>query len=644
MSRPVSLVEVVPVTSFSDVYNDYFRGAFPNLRPSQREILSHLPTSGGQSLVVLSAPPGVGKSLIALIDAVASAGVSEPVAGAPGHPVVHIVTISKGLQDQYADTLSRITSVNPQWFYTVFKGRQNYKCLLKKGRTAAQCPVLNLAISSKTFCKYKPGRVDSLAEAVDYSTFAPLASGRFLVPPQAEDWCPYWRAKFDALKSNFTVFNYHYYLYELFLVGDFPAPDVVVLDEVHRFFDVMDTVFSIELTSGTLKRMGIDVGLREHISRSNYLSTITALLRSRADTLLNQLSAFMDDKGDWDPEESKMFGRLLYQYNDVYSYLARLQVFLRMSPMYFHEFKTYTDGFKFVARPLPSFMSYILGTMFANGVKRILAMSATPGPKAYWSRIHANITQLYGQPVDLAYYEYPDSPFPPERRLIFMPTDAPIITETRLRKEIGEYYNLLSSRDAVIPTNVVLNSPTIRAQAALIRSLHDIFGRVLVHTWNNKLAQLLYVALDAMGVPAVFPSLRPTEEIQEWVNSDENSVLLSATAREGVDLYGDKGRVQVILKYPIPNLRDPYVRAVKTRDSLYYNYQIAANIVQQAGRVVRSPDDWGFTIVYDAVARKNILQSAAQYPSYFRRALVTRYNTAQTVDAIARLAMDFMSS
>jgi len=631
------------MVSFAEVYDRYFKIAFPHLRPQQREILSHLPYSDNPSLVVLSAPPGVGKSLIALIDAVSEAGVSEPVAGAPGHPVVHIVTISKGLQDQYADTLSRITSVNPQWFYTVFKGRQNYKCLLRKGRTAAQCPVLNLAIGTRTFCKYKPGRVPSLADAVDYPVFAPLASGQYLVPPQAEEWCPYWKAKFDALKSNFTVFNYHYYLYELFLVGDFPAPDVLVLDEVHRFFDVMDTLFSVDISLPKLKRMGVDVSSLEGMTRTSFLVEITRALRDRADQLVSQISAFTEDRSDWDPEESRLFGRLLYQYNDVYDTLSRLQVFLRMTPLYFHQFKMYTDGFRFIARPLPRFMSYILATLFANGVKRVLAMSATPGPQPFWDSIHRGVVSLSSRDVGYYYYEYPESPFPPERRLVFMPNDAPVVTERNLKKEIGEYYDLLNTPDAVIPTNVVLRSNIIRSQAALIKSLHDIFGRVLVHTWNNKLAQLLYITLDTMGVSVRFPSLRPTEEIQEWVNSDEESVLLSAAAREGVDLYGDKGRVQVILKYPIPNLRDPYTRAIRTSDRLFYNYQIAANIVQQVGRVCRSADDWGFTIIYDQIARRNILQTTMHYPRYFRRALVTRYNTAQTIEAIARLAMNYMS-
>ena len=627
--------------TFYDVYREYFKPAFPHLRPAQTEILNHLPHHVGQSLVVLSAPPGVGKSLLALIDAVTESGVSEGTAGHPGSPVVHIVTISKGLQDQYADTLSRVVSINPGWRYTVFKGRQNYPCILKKGRTAASCPVLNVVLSGKTFCKYKPGRVDDIADAVDHGTFAQLANGQFLVPPQAEEWCPYWHDKFRALRSNFTVFNYHYYLYELFLVGDFPAPDVVVFDEVHRFFDVMDTVFSIDVTSGYLSSLGVEV---PSISTVNYLSTLVSAIKFRFDEVVYQMSRFVNAEEKWDPEESRIFGRLLYEYNSLYDLLSRLQLYLRMYSLYYSSFKVYSDGhFRFIAKPLPSFMSYIIATLVSNGVRRILAMSATPGPRAFWDRLANMAVRFSGVRINFQYYEYDKSTFPPERRLVFMPTDAPRVTERVLRKELGSYYDLLG-KGSVIPKDVILNSPTIRSQLSLIKTLHEVFGRVLVHTWNNKLAEVLQYGLEAMGVPAIHPTDRPTEEIQEWVNSEENSVLLSATAREGVDLYDDRGRVQVILKYPIPNLRDPYTKAVRSRDPIFYNYQIAANIVQQAGRVCRSPEDWGFTIIYDAVARRQILNTLNMYPRYFREALVTRYTTAQVLDMISRLSLEYMSS
>lgn len=627
--------------TYFETYDRFFRYAFPHLRSAQKEVLNHLRRSLRQSLVVLSAPPGVGKSLIALIDAVASAGVSEGSPGHPGSPVVHIVTISKGLQDQYSKTLEKVVSVNPGWTYTVFKGRQNYPCVLKKGRTAARCPVLNVVLAGRTFCKYKPGRVDDISDAVDHGVFAQLAGGQFLVPPQADEWCPYWHDKFSALRSNFTVFNYHYYLYELFLVGDFPAPDVVVFDEVHRFFDVMDTVFSVDVTSGYLESLGVELPA---MSSTNYIATLVSAVKSRFDDVISRLTSFLDAEDVWDAEESKIFGRLLYVYNSLYDLLSRLQLFLRMYTLYFYSFKLYSDGsFRFMARPLPAFMGYILSYLVAQGVRRVLAMSATPGPRVFWDRIVRLATQFSGVPLDFQYYEYGKSPFPVHRRLVFLPTDAPVVTERALRKEVGNYYDLLGG-GSVVPRQVVMSSSIVRSQLALIKSLYDIFGRVLVHTWNNKLAELLLYGLEELGIPAVHPVDRPTEEIQEWVASDEKSVLLSATAREGVDLYGDSCRVQVILKYPVPNLRDPYVRAVRRKDPVYYQYQIAANIVQQAGRVVRAQDDWGFTVVYDAVARQNIIRNIHLYPKYFRDALVTRYNTAQTVEAISRLALEFMSS
>ena len=627
--------------NYYEVYYRYFRSAFPRLRPSQHEILGYLQHSDYPTLVVMSAPPGVGKSLIALVDAVAEAGFQ----GHIENPRVHIVTISKGLQDQYYDTIRRVVNYNPQWTVTVFKGRQNYECLLKKGKTAETCPILNLPVLGSTYCKYKPPRVSDPEEATKYPDFVFTAQGNYIVPPKAEDWCPYWRVKFDALKSNFVVFNYHNFFYELFLVGDFHAPDVVVLDEVHRMFDVMDSVFSIDVTSRYLKSLGVKIP--PTVTKYNYVEILTRTIKARISELVYQISGFMESKDEWDPEERSIFSKLMYAYSTLYDIYSRLQVYLRMYSLYFSSFKSYTDGFRVIMKPLPVFASYILSVLFYNGVKRVVAMSATPGTKRYWEKLVRGAQKFVrdlGGPSTLnyIYIEYPKSPFPVERRLVYIPRDAPYVSEKALRRELHHYYDVLGKgTPELLSPEVALRSNIVSRQAYLIKSLYDIFGRVLVHTWNNKLAELMLVVLDYLGIPAIHPTVRPTEAIQEWAESNEETVLLTAAAKEGVDLYYDRGHVQVILKHPIPNLRDPYIKYLRQRDREFYEYSMAANIVQQAGRITRAADDWGFTIIFDRTTYEDIMKNMAYYPAYFRSALVTSLTTDQVLQDISRRALKY---
>ena len=623
-----------------DAYNRYVSKVprFRHLRPSQAEILNQIPDPEQAGLVVISAPPGVGKSLIGIIR-----GLSVPFPTErynrliPLGPHVHIVTPTKGLQDQYRKDLEDICSANG-WKYTVLKGRQNYRCPLRPNFTADRCPVLNLFHMGRSFCKYKPSRSPNPPSSTD--DFVQTFSGDYLVPPSSGEWCPYWLDKFHALKSNFAVFNYHYFLYEMFYVGDFVPALVVVFDEVHRLFDALDSVFSLRLYPETLQRYGLSASFYTQ-DPILYARNLVSELRLALSDIEASLSRYTPEDME-DPELRSFYFSLASKYSFLYDIYVRLSIFSRARQFFYAKVKSFSSGAALFIRPYPHFAILVLrrllggvGTEYSSIFRslQIIALSATPGPRRLWQYI-ANAAG-----VSLAYIDYDRSPFPVNRRLVFIPSDAPFVTEKVLRMELGKFYDL--AKDDVAPVSVVARSSVIRSQAALIKQLHDMFGRVLVHSWNNRLASLVSLLLEHMGVPVHFPRFRPTEEIHEWMNSGEESVLITAAAKEGVDLAYEKARVQVILKLPIPNLRDPYTSSIRRNIPIYYNYSIAAALVQQAGRVVRAKDDWGFTIIYDRAARNWILEHPTYFPRYFREALVTNLTTKQVLDYISLQAIDF---
>ena len=628
--------------SWLDAYNKYVAkvGRFKSLRPSQAEILNQIPDPSEAGLVVVSAPPGVGKSLVGILRGLSVSFPTERYNRMiPLGPHVHIVTPTKGLQDQYRRDLGDICSANG-WRYTVLKGRQNYRCPLRPNLTADRCPVLNLFHMGRSFCKYKPLRYPSPPESDD---FVQTFSGDYLVPPSSGEWCPYWQDKFCALQSNFAVFNYHYFLYELFYVGDFVPALVVVFDEVHRLFDAIDSVFSLRLYPRVLEYFEIPV-VRYMQDPVLYASTLLSEMRAVLANLENKLAGFSREDFE-DPELRSFYFTYAAKYSKLYDIYVRLSIFSRSRQFFYARVKPFASGAALFIRPYPHFVVLVLrrllggvGTEYSSIFRslQVIALSATPGPRQLWHYI-ANAAG-----VPFTYVEYDRSPFPVHRRLVFVPTDAPRVTETVLRKELGRFYDL--SRDGVAPISAIMRSSVVCSQAVLIKQLYEMFGRVLVHSWNNKLAGLVTVLLEHMGVPVQFPQFRPTEEIHEWMDSGDSTVLVTAAAKEGVDLAYEKARVQVILKLPVPNLRDPYVSSLRRNLPVYYNYSIAAALVQQSGRVVRARDDWGFTIIYDSAARNWILEHSHYFPRYFREALVTHLNTKQVLDYIATQAVDFQTA
>lgn len=628
--------------SWLDAYNAYVSRIprFSKLRPAQAEILNQIPDPDQAGLVVISAPPGVGKSLIGLIR-----GLSVPFPTErynrliPLGPHVHIITPTKGLQDQYQRDLEDLCSANG-WRYTILKGRQNYRCVLNQRRTAATCPILNTFFLGRSFCRYKPIRSP---EPPDSEDFVQTFRGDYLSPPPSDEWCPYWQDKYRALQSNFAVFNYHYFLYELFYVGDFVPALVVVFDEVHRLFDAIDSVFSLSLYPSTLENYGLSPNHYTADPRY-YARSVATEISSALGNMESQLSKYSIEDLE-DPELRSFYFSLVSKYSSLYEIYVKLSIFSRVPQFFYSKVKPFSDGMAFLMRPYPHFAVLVLrrllggvGTEYSSIFRtiQIIALSATPGPRRLWQYI-ANAAG-----VPFAYIDYDRSPFPVSRRLVFLPVDAPRVTEAVLRKELGKFYDLV--KDDVAPVSIVARSSVIRSQAALIKRLHDIFGRVLVHSWNNRLAALVTILLEHMGVPVRFPKFRPTEEIHEWMDSGEESVLVTAAAKEGVDLAYEKARVQVILKLPIPSLRDPYNISLRRNLPSYFTYLIASSLIQQVGRVVRSKDDWGYTIIYDSAVRDWILRHLVLFPRYFREALVTNMSTDQVVDYIARRAVEFASS
>lgn len=627
--------------NWKEAYEKYIKDVFPRLRPSQQEILSQIDPNA--RLVVISAPTGVGKSLLGVIKGIAESGVyPSPDGIGPGGPHVYVVTPTKGLQDQYKDTLQRIY-MRRNWSYMVLKGRQNYSCpLLGKGKTAAQCPVLNAWQGGRRFCPYKPRRYFNL-EKVEVDDYVRTADGSYLVPPD-RSWCPYWLDKYEALRSHFVVFNYHYFFQELFYVGDFPFPDVVIFDEVHTAFNVLDSILSLTVTPATLQRWGIEY----HGFTRNPRQVIN-LLRSRMIARLEEieriLTRFEDSEEEPDPEELAYYYSYVRLYNEISEALVKIGFVDKYATYFYTVVKFKAGGVWIHTRPYPVFMAYVVNDILFPSYRDsddysgvMIAMSATPGTRAFWSIIAKNAGLF---PNEFQYIDYQQSPFPVSNRMIFIPSDAPRVTERTMERELGSLYKNADHLE-FFSVNRLFRSRILASQAFLIQRLYQMFGRVLVHTWNNKLAFLLFAALNELKVPVVFPRERPTEEIQEWAVSGEDSVLVTAAAKEGVDLAYERARVQVILKLPVPNQRDPYVSMIRSRFPEYHNYLIASALVQQAGRVVRARDDWGFTIIYDSMAREFINKHPTYFPRYFREALVTRLTTEQVLNYLASEAMNRM--
>ncbi len=112
------------------------------------------------------------------------------------------------------------------------------------------------------------------------------------------------------------------------------------------------------------------------------------------------------------------------------------------------------------------------------------------------------------------------------------------------------------------------------------------------------------------------------KSLDHHIKSEFETVLVSPSMMNGIDLKDDLSRFQVILKVPFPNLQSSKTkRRLETKPD-WYNWKTLIEIMQAYGRSVRSEDDWAETYVLDACFDQ-VLQK--RVPQYFRDALKIKH-------------------
>lgn len=157
-------------------------------------------------------------------------------------------------------------------------------------------------------------------------------------------------------------------------------------------------------------------------------------------------------------------------------------------------------------------------------------------------------------------------------------------------------------------------------------------GRVLVHTVSYAMTKYL-LQNTRLGTRRKVSYTRSGEKanaLAEYLKH-ENAVMFAPSMDRGVDLAGDKCRVQIICKVPYPSLGDKQVssRLRLPGGQAWYTVQAIRQLVQMTGRAVRSETDHATTYILDYQFVRNVLgKYTFLIPEYFAEALVTNQSPA----------------
>jgi Rad3-related DNA helicase len=220
-------------------------------------------------------------------------------------------------------------------------------------------------------------------------------------------------------------------------------------------------------------------------------------------------------------------------------------------------------------------------------VRKVVLMSATI------SRVDVESMGLAGKRV---LYVECDSPIPVENRpIIFEPVaNMSFKHQDESIPVMVEYIRYLLENN---PDRGLIHAPY--ALAAKLKAHLEDEPRLMWHDKENK-----------------------QEQLGEFLDADDDQVLVSSGMYEGLDLCYDAGRWQLIVKVPYPSLADPAIRAKLNKDPSWYAWSSIRTILQASGRISRASDDYGRTFLGDSAFSRLFQQNKDLFPNWWAEALV----------------------
>ena len=456
----------------------------------------------------------------------------------------YILTVTKQLQNQYYNDFKK-------YGFSLVQGRQNFNCKHHKNVT---CDKGDCVLKNKS-CDY------NLTSSNPLEKLENACRGYFW---KSDVHCPYWIQKADALNSRVAIANYDFALYDFNLSHYFTKRRLLILDEAHNLESKIMSFIGLDLNRKTLKKdigLNLDYDTIHKLQKGNagdwinFVKAVKEKYDNRAKSLIQKAKNDGEDEGfikDLEKElkiESANRERFItYIRNDKKNWIC-----------------DYDDRQEIISFKPLSVKNYTQDYLFNYGDVCIF-MSAT-------ILNHKKFAQWMGIDKNEIYSIRKDSPF--------NSNDNPIIVTDSFNMSRGYLKN---SAPQTIP---VLNR--------ILEKHKNEKG--LIHTVSNDCRKYIMRKIDDDRL-LTHNTKNRNKKLNEY-KSSKNSVLVSPSMSEGVDLPGEQCRFQVIYKLPFMKLNEQ-VRQRVNDDEEWYDYRTCIALVQTFGRGIRFDGDYCTTYVVDS--------------------------------------------
>jgi Rad3-related DNA helicase len=389
------------------------------------------------------------------------------------------------------------------------------------------------------------------------------------------DNCSYRIAKAKFQTAAFGIANDKFICTSARYAPDFAQRDLVIFDEGHGLADTIAELYSFDIAQREIDYFPGEGGEISWL-KNHYTHKLAVQIRE-----LEEMLAQTDEN---DPEIEELCKKL----EQAEGKRNNLQHILSSSSEYW-VFDQQPDQLRISPLWAADFAANLLPRI---GSKRIYLSATLPGFKQ-------QARYLGIDPQKARYLALP-CPFPVEHRLIRF---CPMVSWPKKGQDPESAY----AEACCALEKILARHPTERG---------------LVHVSSYPQAREIY-RLSQNKRLIIHENAGEKEARFQEMFDRPGTVLLSPSSHEGVDLYDDRCRFQVILKLPFAGIKDKRVARRMQVDPDWYMLNTAQKFVQACGRAVRSENDFAVTYVVDRAFGwfRDRAQKTGLFPEYLCEAL-----------------------
>jgi Rad3-related DNA helicase len=542
---------------------------YEKIRPEQQKFLDAVRDTD-KKYIVAQMPTGSGKSGIAIYESMLANS-------------SYIVVTNKALQDQYWRDFQNKFPIK------MLKGQSNYDCVVNDSVKCDKGPCQgcdSTSIGIKRYCR-------------------------------ANDMCPYYNAAKEAADAKMFLANTSILSSAIAPKGDAAKRDMLIIDEAHLLEDFLVDVGTIRFSADRMiklfeaeKRLDKEdlrfiksIDLESSSKPTTKMEKYINICKSLSENIYKDMVAYEaeqnkrvrenDVKKVIDRGAEKKSNKFKHK-REILETITKLEAYEKSDPTdsWVYNWNKKDRSLEIV----PVNVDWIFKKYFDKLADKIIFMSAT-------ILNFSNFTSSIGIRPDQCCFVDVDSTFDPK--------NAPIINIGNCKTN---YHDLQDSA----------NMDTIVKTVKFILDKHK-GQRGIIHTGNMKISKYLKENLHDRRILVRLDEVRNEDILEEHMVSSD-TVLVSSSLTEGIDLHDDLSQFQIIVKLPWDSLGNVRTKTLADEVPLWYQNKMWQKLLQASGRSVRSQTDYAETFILDSTFDFQHKKFSKYLPEYFEKRLINPNN------------------